>query len=93
MLALEPANGAAGAGAAEARLELGRPAEALAAVERWLSAAPVAWLVAARAALALGSAAEARLFLARVPAALPPREREALAALRARLVAPEAAAP
>jgi len=85
VLALEPANAAAGAGLAEALLLQRRPAEALAAVERWLPGAPGAWLTAALAAEALGSPAEARLFLARVPAGVEPRHREPLAALRARL--------
>jgi len=59
----EPENPAARVGAAEALLDLGDPAKALAVVEQALGQGPDGWVVAASAALALGAAADARLFL------------------------------
>jgi tetratricopeptide (TPR) repeat protein len=58
-----------GLGEAEALLALSRPGEALRALEPLLSAAegaaPEGWVLAARAAQALGAVADARAFLAR----------------------------
>ena len=62
-LRAEPANAAARVGAAEALLDLGDPAKALSVVEPALGRAPDGWLVAASAALGLGSGADARVFL------------------------------
>jgi len=64
VLRREPANGAARVGAAEALLDVGEPAKALATVERALGPAPDGWLVAAGAAHALGAGGDARVFLA-----------------------------
>lgn len=50
-------------GRAEAAARQGRAAEALAALEPVMGAAPEAWLVAALAAATLGATADARLFL------------------------------
>jgi len=63
VLKVEPANGSARVGAAEALLDVGEPAQALRTVEGALGKQPDGWLVAASAAHALGAAADARLFL------------------------------
>jgi len=62
-LRVEPANGAARVGAAEALLDLGDPAKALSVVEPALGKVPDGWLVAAAAAHGLGAVADARVFL------------------------------
>jgi tetratricopeptide (TPR) repeat protein len=64
VLRREPANGSARVGAAEALLDVGEPAKALATVEKALGPAPDGWLVAAGAAHALGAGGDARVFLA-----------------------------
>ncbi len=91
---LEPGNGLAAVGLAEARLLAGDAAGALAAVEPLLGAAPDGWIVAALAAERLGARDDARLLAGeagrRAGAGLGSAHRgELLAALRARLgVAP-----
>lgn len=64
-LKAEPANASARVGAAEALLDVGEPARALAAVEPALGKQPDGWLVAACAAERLGAKDDARLFLSR----------------------------